>query len=417
MPPRTSTSGSPRCKPRPTGWLTWQRRPPRSAPGPSPTSRPSRSLLVALNECARHATAGAVSPQKLAASQAAAEVGRVRHAATALLRETSDPAIGRQIGELSNEVASLEAAIRGPAGNPGRRLRDRPLRSEDRAVRWRRSGHSTPSQWRPAGLRPRELYLRERRRLEELRALAAQRPDALAANAGRPGPHRRVAGHGSTGLRPADSNPREMAMARVSLRQSAQPRWPVAVRHRAVATASTVLLLRPDVRCPIPSVRSAPAPATGPEVGSRRARGAGEKGTSIYRHHPFERAIPVLRLDGRKAAGRIARGEAAGKTPAAGPGRGNKTAVSVGNRCFSDDTPTLAELGVSWKESAEAVGRDSTGTWPGRVLNTTPAAGTLCWASGGAGFHFSGRSWPLTENSAARNPGVTPAASPLSRHK
>ncbi len=140
-----------------------------------------RDLLYALNECARHATAGAVSPEKLAASQAAAEVGRVRHAATALLRETADPAIGRQIGELFTQVASLDAAIHGRQEilNVGSEI----TRCEAKISQYAADDRTFNAE--PAATRrvsSTELYLRERKHLEELRVLASQRPDALAEN-------------------------------------------------------------------------------------------------------------------------------------------------------------------------------------------------------------------------------------------
>ncbi len=59
-------------------------------------------------------------------------------------------------------------------------------------------------------------------------------------------------------------------------------------------------------------------------------------------------------LMAERRLGELLREKPPAKHQQAGPGRGNKTALSAGKRCFSDDTPTLAELGVSWKESAEA---------------------------------------------------------------
>ncbi len=139
-------------------------------------------LLSAILECQAYRTPGMVSPQKVALSTAAGEVVAVQHEAMMLLRTTSDPAIGRQIGELSNEVSSLESAIR---SREEILHIDRAI-TECEAKIARYAGDNREFFAEPAETRrisSREMYLKERRRLEELRGLAAQKPAAEAANA------------------------------------------------------------------------------------------------------------------------------------------------------------------------------------------------------------------------------------------
>ncbi len=141
-----------------------------------------RELLVALNETAAYATAGAVSPQKLAASQAANEVSTVRQAALTLLRETADRALGQQIGELFTQVASLDGAIRGRQEILD--VESKITECESRITRYAaddREFFAEPAETRRVSSR--EMYLKARRQLEQLRGLASQRPNALAANA------------------------------------------------------------------------------------------------------------------------------------------------------------------------------------------------------------------------------------------
>ncbi len=142
--------------------------------------RTVQDLLFALNECARHATAGAVSPEKLAASQAANEVSTVRQAALTLLRDTSDPGIGIAIQELQGEMASIESSIANRSDIIGvdvaiarqeAKLLDITTGGRDRLT--------TADRRKP----DKQVYREARQRLEALHTLAAQRPDALASNA------------------------------------------------------------------------------------------------------------------------------------------------------------------------------------------------------------------------------------------
>ena len=91
MPPRTSARRSPSCKLRPSRLAEVASTAAAVGEGPSVIRHRPGPALCALNEVPRHATPGAVSPQKLAATQAAAEVGRVRHSATVLLRDNGRP--------------------------------------------------------------------------------------------------------------------------------------------------------------------------------------------------------------------------------------------------------------------------------------------------------------------------------------
>ncbi len=132
-----------------------------------------------LNDVARHATSGMVSPEKLAASQAANEVSTVRQAALTLLRDTSDPGIGIAIQELQGEMGSIESFIANRSDIIGVDVAI--ARQEAKLLDITSGGRDRLT---TADLRKpdKQVYREARQRLEALHTLAAQRPAALASN-------------------------------------------------------------------------------------------------------------------------------------------------------------------------------------------------------------------------------------------
>ncbi len=137
-------------------------------------------LLAALNETARHATGGMVSPQKLSASQAANEVSMVRQGALTLLKDTSDPDIGIAIQELQGVAASIESSIANRSDIIGVDVAI--ARQEARLLDITTGGRDRLT---TADLRKpdKQVYREARQRLEALHTLAAQKPAAIEANA------------------------------------------------------------------------------------------------------------------------------------------------------------------------------------------------------------------------------------------
>ena len=148
-------------------------------------------LLSAILECQAYRTPGMVSPQKAALSTAAGEVVAVRHEAMMLLRTTSDRDIGRQIAELSNEVSSLESAIRS-RGSSCTSTGQSPMRIEVTQY----AGDAREFYGEPAETRRvcRRAFLERASPASRNSALWRHNDPQRGCERGRPGPHRRIAG-------------------------------------------------------------------------------------------------------------------------------------------------------------------------------------------------------------------------------
>ncbi len=129
----------------------------------------------------RQTTPGAASPEKFAASAAAGEVSNTRINAIRILRETADPALGQRIAEATQSANAIEAAIRSRQEIIG--IDAAIVRHEARVndlAAGKRDYQNEPADRR--GVSTESLYTSARRRLNETRALAAQKPEAERAN-------------------------------------------------------------------------------------------------------------------------------------------------------------------------------------------------------------------------------------------
>jgi hypothetical protein len=139
------------------------------------------ALLTALLEVQNYRSGPNVSPQKLAAAEAASLPSMVANGARIVLSETGDPAIARALSELHSEIRSLESGIRS---------RDEILNVDVAIVRAEARIHDlatnqrgfTAESARDTRTATKQLYAEARQRLAQLRQLAAQKPAAEQAN-------------------------------------------------------------------------------------------------------------------------------------------------------------------------------------------------------------------------------------------